>query len=303
MKKLFLQMFLSFIHYYSIAQGCSDAGFCSIGNLKPAENHSAKQKITALLTNGVGDENVYVFTPAVQYDLQLNHQWAIQGKITGNVATGNLGNAAGLGDIYLSGIFTPHTNGKWKHHILLSAKLPLNMGNIKSNNLSLPMQYQASLGTIDAITGYSISNEKWLFAAAWQQPLTGRNGNNFLPVYLNNPAASKYPPSNDFNRKADILLRVNYRFNPAGRLEFVTGLLGIYHTGNDTYIDGNVSNRPIEIKGSKGATVNITTAAWYKFSNKFSLGLIAGAPVAVRKVSPDGLTRSFIISPEIIFNF
>jgi hypothetical protein len=73
--------------------------------------------------------------------------------------------------------------------------------------------------------------------------------------------------------------------------------------GNDTYVDGNTSNKPIEITGSDGLTLNVTGAGWYSFSNKFSIGLLAGAPVVVRDIRPDGLTRSFTISTEFIFNF
>jgi hypothetical protein len=303
MKRIILLLATVMMHYWLCAQGCSDAGFCSIGNIKPAATDSFKQKITIALTNGIGDEGVYVLTPAIQYDRKINNRWAIQAKLTGNYATGNLGSATGVGDIFLSSTFTPKTNNKWKQHILLAAKIPLNSGNLKEGTVSLPMQYQSSLGTVDVIAGYSLTNEKWLFAAAWQQPVSGRNGNNFLPVYFNNAAALKYSPSNDFNRKADLLLRANYNFSTNQKFKFTAGLLGIYHTGNDTYIDGNTSSKPIEIVGSSGVTLNITAAGWYKFSNKFSLGLSAGAPAVVRDVRPDGLTRAFTIAPEFIFNF
>ena len=58
-------------------QGCSDAGFCSVGNLghQPISKIS-QQKITVLLPAGVGDENVFVFKPAIQYDNQLNTRFA-----------------------------------------------------------------------------------------------------------------------------------------------------------------------------------------------------------------------------------
>ena len=85
------------------AQGCSDAGFCTIGHLKQLQaKDEAKQhqKISVLLPLGVGDESVFVFTPGLQYDNQFNKNWALQAKLTANTASGNLGSATGLGDLF-----------------------------------------------------------------------------------------------------------------------------------------------------------------------------------------------------------
>jgi hypothetical protein len=288
------------------AQGCSDAGFCTIGSIKPQDSalqNIKKQKLTVVLANGIGDESVYVFTPGIQYDNQLSDRWAIQAKITVNYASGNLGNAFGLGDAYLSGTFSIKDKSSWKKSILFATKLPLNNGDIREGTKPLPMQYQSSLGTVDIIGGFSITNNKWAFATAFQQPLSGRNRNTFLPAYWNTAAASKYPPTNDFKRKGDVLLRAGYNVGVNKKFNINLGLLGIYHLGKDSYIDGNISNKPIEIAGSDGLTLNGTAAAWYRVSNKFSIGLTGGVPFVVRDVRPDGLTRKFVIAPEFIFHF
>lgn len=294
------------INLQSYAQGCSDAGFCTIGNIKPhgaALQNIKKQKLTVILANGIGDESVFVFTPGIQYDNQLSDRWTIQAKITANYASGNLGNAFGLGDAYLSGTFSIKDKSSWKKSILLATKLPLNNSDIREGTRPLPMQYQSSLGTVDIIGGFSITNNKWAFATAFQQPVSGRNGNTFLPAYWNTVAALKYAATNDFNRKGDVLLRAGYNVVPNNKLNINLGLLGIYHLGKDSYIDGNISNKPIEIKGSDGLTLNGTAAAWYRVSDKFSIGLTGGVPFVVRDVRPDGLTRSFVIAPEFIFHF
>ena len=60
----------------STAQGCSDAGFCTIGNLNQHSRETStqnKQKLTLILSNGIGDENVYVFTPGIQYEIGRAH--------------------------------------------------------------------------------------------------------------------------------------------------------------------------------------------------------------------------------------
>jgi len=274
MRKCYLLLSLSVLQgTFIFAQGCSDAGFCTIGNLKPANEHVAKQKFTVALNNGAGDEGVYVFSPAIQYDVQINTRFSLQAKLTGNYASGNLGSAAGLGDFFVSGILSLKNQSAWKQGIVVGVKLPLNNSSLSANGFSLPMQYQSSLGTIDAIVGYSIANKKWQLAAAWQQPLSGSNKNSFLPLSFPNNAALKYPPSNQFRRSADVLLRANYSLNAAPKIRLNVGLLGIYHLAEDTYVNPGISNQPVAISGSDGLTLNLTAAAWYQFSQKFSLGI------------------------------
>ncbi len=288
------------------SQGCSDAGFCTIGSLKPGHSDfgdSKKQKLSFLFSNGVGDENVYVFTPGIQYDNRLSNRFAIQTKLTGNFASGNLGSASGLGDLILSGTYSLSSKTKTRISFLLGTKLPLNNGNITTANKPLPMQYQSSLGTIDAIGGVTLAYDKWMVAAALQQPLTGRNRNTFLPVYWGTAAASKYASTNDFNRRGDILIRGDYTAVNSPKWILHLGLLGIYHLGKDTYIDGNVSKNPINIIGSDGLTLNGTASLQYEASRSISLGLSGGIPFVVRDVRPDGLTREFVIAPEIVLHF
>jgi hypothetical protein len=301
---LYIVCLLSANQVYS--QGCSDAGFCTIGSIKPHDSDSMqvkRQKLSLLLGNGVGDENVYVFTPGIQYDNNLSPHWDVQARLTANYTNGNLGKAAGLGDVFLTGIYTPANNSKWKLSFLFGTKLPLNSGDIRVGNKPLPMQYQSSLGTIDVIAGITITDTKWLFATAVQQPVSGKNRNTFLPVYWQTPEADKYPPTNDFNRKGDVLLRVVYTITVPEKLRFNLGLLSIYHLGKDTYVDGNVSNSPIKIDGSEGLTLNGTVAAWYKINTRFTVGLSGGAPFKVRDIRPDGLTRKIVVTSELIMNF
>ncbi len=289
----------------SIAQGCSDAGFCTIGNLAARADslHTTRHQLKLILPIGVGDEDVFVFSPAIEYNLQLSAKWIVQGKLTTNYATGDLGSAVGLGDVFLSATHLFNPSAKWKTSATLGAKLPLNQGNLKEGNRSLPMQYQSSLGTIDVIAGIAIASHHWQFAAGLQQPLTGINRNNFLPVYWDDSVANNYPPTNDFNRKGDLLFRSGYTFSAHQKWRFNGGLLGIYHLGEDTYIDANISTKPIPIKGSKGITLNATAGINYQVNKKIGIGISGGVPLVVRDVRPDGLTRSFVFSPEISIQF
>ena len=306
MKFILSILFVFFLAEYLYSQGCSDAGFCTIGNIRTTPLDTVKEKknkLSLLFTNGMGDQGVYVFTPAIQYEVEANSHFSFQSKITGNHASGNLGSATGLGDLFLSSTYLLSPKTKVKNSVIAGVKLPLNTGDIGFDSRPLPMQYQSSLGTVDLILGYKWSLKRFSANFAWQQPLSGRNRNTFLPQYLNTPSAYEYAPSNDFNRKGDVLFRIAYQIISSNKLKWNSSLLGIYHLGEDTYINGNLSNSPIKIVGSRGLTLNITSMFSYEVNKLITIGLSGGIPLVVRKVRPDGLTRAFALTPEINFNF
>lgn len=299
----FLTVFLPFASQLpTLAQGCSDAGFCTIGALKQHASTDTKgQKITVLLPVGLGDESVLVFAPGLQYDNQLSARWAVQAKLTGNYASGNLGSVSGLGDVFLSATYTLPTQTKWATSLTLGTKLPLSSSNLKVGDRPLPMQYQSSLGTADLISGLSVGNGQWQFSVGWQQPLTGANSNTFLPSLNGKPEAPAYPPSNQFTRKADVLGRTAYTWRISPKLSLHGGLLGIYHLAEDTYIDA--SGKLVALTGSQGLTLNATLAGWWNLTPKTRIGFTAGTPLLVREIRPDGLTRSIVFAPEISWLF
>lgn len=279
-------------------QGCSDAGFCTSGALEaPADTVTTPQMLTLLLPVGMGEDDVVVFTPALQYDYTFNSTWSVQAKFTLNYASGTLANAFGPGDLYVTGLYSfKHTSpGQWK--LSLGTKLPLQDGNLKHKDQPLPMVYQSSLGTTDVILGVSWSNPTWFFSAGWQQPVSGSNGNQFLPSQWDTPSAEAYLPTRDFDRKGDVLLRITYQLTLRKNLSLQPGLLGIYHLGEDTYYDP-ATNRRTALAGSKGSTVNATVAVHWK-TRKLTVGLTGGTPLATRDARPDGLTRSFVLLPEV----
>ncbi|MBS1664610.1 MAG: hypothetical protein JST68_26430 [Bacteroidetes bacterium] len=288
------------------AQGCSDAGFCTIGNLRQLHQaaDSSHQRLGLNLAVGVGDEGVFVFTPALRYEYSFDRRWSVEAKLTGNYASGSLGNAAGLGDLFLSGTYVFNPGSEWKWSGTLGGKLPFNRSDLKEDGKPLPMQYQSSLGTFDLIAGVSVNSERWQFSAGYQQPLTGTNRNGFLPVFwMGNADAAKYAATADFKRKPDVLLRGFYQLVNGGRLQLGGGLLGIYHIGRDTYVDANKSAGRISIQGSDGLTLNLTGTVRWVLTNRLVAGITGGAPLVVRDVRPDGLTRSFVLAPEFTWRF
>ena len=216
MSKLCVVIALSVVVTWTAnGQGCSDAGFCSLGNLRVQSGDSLnlhRQKLSVYVPYGIGDDHVVVMTPGIEYSNQLSMHWTIQAKLTANYADGKLGRVSGPGDAFLSATYALKSKNKWKTSLMLGAKLPLNNSNLQSSGRSLPMQYQSSLGTVDLITGLNISSGHWQFAAGWQQPLSGKNHNSFLPVYWNIAEAGAYPPSRNFKRSGDVLVRSAYAF-------------------------------------------------------------------------------------------
>ncbi|SDL47194.1 hypothetical protein [Siphonobacter aquaeclarae] len=280
------------------AQGCSDAGFCTVGPLKPqTELRSREQRISLLLPVGLGDASVFVFTPGIQYDARLSDRWAVQGKLTANYAAGNLGRVSGPGDVFLSATYRVVSADRWKIRLTLGGKIPLGKPDLSSGNNPLPMQYQPSLGTTDLITGLSADCNAWQFSIGWQKNLTGTNSNVFLPE----TGTMEYPPSNRFRRRSDLLARGSYNWLINKKFFLQGGLLGIYHPEEDRYTD--VSGHELSLAGSRGLTLNVTLAGGWQVSQRLQVGFTAGTPVIVRDIRPDGLTRSFVFAPEIAWRF
>jgi hypothetical protein len=292
------------------SQGCSDAGFCTIGALKPSSpNEKALEnkgihRIGYLTPVGQGDENVFVWTPGLQYDYFSPKGLNFQAKITGNYANGNLGSAFGAGDIYVSASRIKKMNDQWNVTPTLGFKIPLSQSNSSEMGMPLPMQYQSSLGTFDVIAGLTFSDKHWQFSAGYQQPLSGANKNGFLPEFWNGkPESLNYPPSFQLDRKGDLLLRASRGFGTSKGFSFNTGLLAIYHLGEDSYTNPFEGNRVQPIDGSAGLTLNLTGAAYWQAGKRTRVGLQAGVPLVVRDVRPDGLTRSWVLAPEISWSF
>jgi hypothetical protein len=284
--------------YKAGAQGCSDAGFCSIGSFKPGKKITHGDSIARnILKIGVGygaaDNNIGVIGSYVEYQRAFSNKFSISGRLTSLAQNGNDISAFGLSDLLLSG------NIGLTKEIGLTAgiKVPLQQGNKTKNNLALPMDYQASLGTVDFLVGLSYNVKNWKFAAGLQQPLT-QNDNQFLATsYASTSPLSKFSSTRKFKRAGDVLVRASYSFKASDKFTITPSLLPIVHIGNDSYVDAAGVTRTIE--GSDGATLNGNIFLNYAVSKKAALELVLGAPFAVREVRPDGLTRKFVAGLEL----
>ncbi len=281
------------------AQGCSDAGFCTMEAFKPGRTDTVTKKnyLKTGISAGQGDFSVAVTGLFVEFGRTLHKNLRMDVRMTALRQQGNGITATGLSDIYVSAGY----NITAPVQISIGAKLPFNSGNRMQNGLALPMDYQSSLGTVDLITGISARVGKLQLAAAWQQPLT-QNENAFNPARY--PAASplrKFANTNGFRRSGDMLLRATYAVSLGKSFTITPGLLPVFHLGNDRYTDAAGTEQTIT--GSKGLTLNGNLFVDYRFNDAQSIQLTAGAPFVVRDIRPDGLTRSFVLSLEYQVRF
>lgn len=285
---------------YSYGQGCSDAGFCTINSFKPNSTDSTKAFNNQFKIGGFygkADNSISVYGNYLEYNRQLSKKFGLDAKLTTIAQNGNGISAFGLSDIFINTNFKASEKVK----LTIGTKIPLSNAGKTYDNLPLPMDYQASLGTFDIIFGIGYEIKKIQFIAAMQQPLT-QNDNQFIAT--NYPIDSElrtFQSTNKFERSGDVLLRVSYPLIINSKLKLTPSILPIYHLENDKYTDEfNVKQK---IKGSKGLTLNGNAYLDYEINSKNIIQLNLGVPFIVRDSRPDGLTRSFIVNLEYGINF
>ena len=307
MKKIFSIVVVVMIANNSNAQGCSDAGVCTIHSIKNnAEGHESKAGKNNDLSIGFGygkgerSTNNYIWY--VEYTRSLSARSSITGKLNYTAINGELANITGPGDLFLSFNHSFDVNKKWQKSFVVGVKLPFDGADIVENGIHLPMPYQTSLGTIDLVLALNYNRKNFGATLALQQPLKAQNENKFLPGdYPATPVTLKYWPSNEFKRKGDVVGRISYSFKTGERFSIRPSLLGIYHLANDSYADDNKMRRPIY--NSTGLTLNGNVFFDYRLKNGNGFELSFGTPFFVRDQRPDGLTRKFVATLEYQFSF
>lgn len=285
MKKILFIGLLSIIGCSTVfAQGCSDAGVCSIGNSFEKENLS-KNLIETGSIYGVGEADVTYLSSYVTYSRAFTEKWALSAKFTYSVADGSFGTRGQFGDAYLISNYT--FNKKWS--LLSGFKFPFTTSNAKINGYSLPLDYQASLGTFDLILATNYNYKQWDFNLGVQVPVFNNNKNSYFAEYS---GTDDFPSTNLFERKSDALFRTTYTYQtPNKKFTFKPNVLFLYHLGEDSY--ENIFSEHETIEGSDGLTINGNLISSYRLNSKSSLELSLATPFVVRDIRPDGLTRGF----------
>jgi hypothetical protein len=299
MKKTFLILVLVFITTFSFAQGCSDAGICSIGNSFPSSEKEFKNNIEIAAIFGAGEADVTYFSPYISYGRKVNERFSWSSKVTFSAANGSFGTRAAFGDAFLVGNYTFIAKNNTQWSVLLGSKIPFTSSNLKINGFSLPLDYQSSLGTFDLFLGTNLNYKKWDFNAAIQIPVFNNNKNSYFAEYS---GTDDFPSTNLFERKSDALFRTTYTIKtPNQKFTFKPNVLFIYHLGEDSF--ENIFGKRETIKGSDGLTLNGNLITNYKINKQNSIELSLAAPFVVRDVRPDGLTRSFVLGIQYQHSF
>jgi len=281
-------------------QGCSDAGFCTISEFKPANSDTISENLNRIkvgFSYGSADHNISVFGTNLEYNRKLGKRFGLDFKITTLSQSGNDISTFGAGDIFI--------NGSYKINriigVTLGFKIPLSDGNKVLNQLPLPMDYQSSLGTFDLIVGAGFKFNNLQFVLAMQQPLTN-NDNSFLSNdYPEGSVFSGFQSTNKYIRSGDVLVRVSYVFNLGEKFKITLGLLPIYHLSNDKFTDSDAIQK--EIVGSQGLTLNANFFIDYAITRHHAIQFNFGAPLIIRDARPDGLTRHYIFTLEYSYKF
>ncbi|TAD97753.1 MAG: hypothetical protein EAZ97_11935 [Bacteroidetes bacterium] len=306
MKKLFFTILCFIVLKTAFSQGCSDAGFCTMGAMKPNQAFHKKLNIRLrsveisqyLGTVKFGD---YIWSTTLDLTFGISDKTNLQIKLPYTAVQGVLANTQGLGDISLSLSRNLFSSEKFQINATIGAKIPTNKADKStSDGLPLPMYYQTSLGSYDIVAGISLISKKWLFAAGYQQALNQAENNFTWGAWKNgeiNPISQLYPVNLKAFRGIDVMTRVerNFRF---AKFFFNIGALYIHRLTNDTFISPQSKER-IEKTDTHGASFTLLTSFGYSFSVKSAIKLSAGKQLFNYKTNIDGLSREEVI----IFGF
>jgi hypothetical protein len=299
MRKIIYIATIFFFFFYISAQGCSDAGICSInhGFQNATKKYRNLLEVAAIYSKGEAD--VAYFSPYISYTKLFNERFSFTSKVTMSTTHGSFGTRTQLGDAFLVGnySFKERNNSKWS--TLLGFKFPFTAANLKINNYALPLDYQSSLGTIDLFLGGNLHHNHFDFNVALQLPVVNLNKNSFFKEYS---GSNDFPSTNLFKRQPDALLRATYSINSTNsKFTFRPNLLFVYHLGEDSF--ENILGQRENIKGSDGLTINGNLVSIYHLNNQNQLELSIATPFVVRTIRPDGLTRSLVLGLQYQYSF
>lgn len=299
----------------NFSQGCSDAGFCTMGAMRPDQHFGNKTKIRLKSFEisqymGISRFQDVINSTTAEFNILFNKNWNGQIKLPFYYMQGPLGSNKGLSDISISATRNVLRRQWGEINFSIGAKIPTNNGNAeRGEGRSLPMYYQTSLGTYDFISGISISTPKWLFATGYQQVIKNINENQFfwgpwkeLGLF---EESQVYHSSIGLERGKDIMLRAerNFRFS---KFNFYLGLLDVWRLNKD-HVNHPTLGTPITVENEEGTSNgHAVTFLWgggYNFSTKSAIKILVGHRLIKRHFNPDGLSRELVISSGYQFKF
>jgi hypothetical protein len=305
-------------------QGCSDAGFCTMGAMKPDQPYSKRiavklQSAEISFYRGTTTLTPIIYVTTADLNFSIRGKNTLQVKLPYAAVDGRLAKTQGMGDISLCFTRNIYNSDKFNLNLSFGAKIPTNHSDktVKAptgedERWPLPMYYQTSLGTYDLISGLSLINRKWLLATGIQVPLN-HNRNQFvwsrwaeaesdLKAY-----ADEYNQAKDLKRGIDVMFRIerNFRFS---KFNFSAGLLPIYRITRDEFVKSAKTEKDspeIKVKPpqAQGLACSAIFTAGYNFDVRSGVKILVGHKLRQRVANPDGLTRELVSSITYIYRF
>ena len=297
---LTLLLFLILTLNQGYAQGCSDAGVCSVSqqfDSSPAEKMAHHLSLTPSI--GLGDQQSWVFSSVLSYQLQTHSGWSFGLALPYSSTFGNMTTTSGIGDLILSVNIPLWKNENQQISWLIAGKIATGDANQMYQDQALPMIYQQSSGTNDLITSLQWNVQSWLVAAGYQHAFNA-NKNEFLASdFPMDSDAAKYHSSAYLKRGDDVMFRIEKRFKGKGKSSFRAGALPIFRIQADEIKEEDIYH---EIANSTGLTLNLYTSWKYQITEQFYTEFQLAAPPITREVRADGTTRSFLVNLRLAFS-
>lgn len=312
--KLFKPLFtlLYILTYIStLGQGCSDAGFCTMGAMKPDQLYSPDRavKLRTLEVNfyrGKSTLSPVIYVATIDASFSLGSKSSIQIKLPIQAVQGRLDTTQGWGDLSLSATTSLYQGARSSFNGTMGFKIPTGQGNIEDKtDQDLPMYYQTSLGTFDLVAGASFINKNWIVATGIQVPLIHNNDNTFLwgewPSFDDQEYLEKYVVGYQLKRGSDAMLRIekDWRYS---NFNFNLGLLNIYRFTKDQRLNRSTGEYE-KMDGTTGFAISALAGFGYDFNVSSGIKIIYGYKLMDRDVNPDGLTRHAVLSVSYLFRF
>ena len=315
---LLLTLILLMTYRGTMAQGCSDAGFCTMGAMKPDQTFNKKidfklRSLELSYYQGTTTSSPIVRVVNADISVGITNKTGFQIKLPYQFVTGNFGNTASIGDISLAVTHNFLDSEKFDVNATFGVKIPSNKSNLASDGSKVPgtegdqypMYYQTSLGSFDIVIGGSVISKHWMFAIGYQQALTANDNRydsaQWMQEYPSPSYVQEYPESTLLKRGSDIMLRAEYNFRFV-KYNITVGLLPIFRIKKDQIFDDTTESY-YKLDGTTGLALSALAGFGYNLNVNNTLKLTYGVKLKQRVLNPDGLTRNTVLIIAYLFRF
>ena len=308
---LMILSILLFLPSKSVAQGCSSAGFCTMGVLKADQKFSSIRNLKLnyiefnqlVAFSGLG-EDIHATTIDAAFSMGEKNQ--LQVRIPYVFVNGPFANTRGVGDVYIAYSRNIVKKKEYAISAMLGTKIPRGSTNLTTaEGNPLPLYYSPSLGTTDIVLGASFINKKWLLGVGYQQPLMNvTTDNQFSPeAWVDTDLeeqARRYDASANYKRGADIMLRLerNFRF---GRYNFFLGSMPVFRVTSDQITNAEGNN--VILKDARGLSLTGIIGGGYNLNARMMIKVFYGNTIIRKDLNPDGLLKTSVITLTAKYNF